>query len=153
VDTDLVIAWIDALESGAYRQDRNFLHTKYGYCCLGVLCDVAIRRNLIDASWEWGNEGHRAWLVLRDDGRTTSDDVMLPDTIYRMVGMATAEGAQTRMAIPGENDDMVWVTDVPSVSGDEDHCRTLTYANDGKRWSFRDIAQALRRYYGIVTAE
>lgn len=30
--------WVDALESGRYRQTREKLCGKYGYCCLGVWC-------------------------------------------------------------------------------------------------------------------
>jgi hypothetical protein len=33
--------WIKALESGKYPQAKNTLRSKEGYCCLGVLCEVA----------------------------------------------------------------------------------------------------------------
>ena len=29
--------WLKALRSGKYRQSREFLRGKYGYCCIGVL--------------------------------------------------------------------------------------------------------------------
>lgn len=32
--------WIQALQSGEYPQTTGHLHTKNGYCCLGVLCDI-----------------------------------------------------------------------------------------------------------------
>jgi hypothetical protein len=33
--------WIEALESGKYRQGKQRLHNRYGdYCCLGVACDL-----------------------------------------------------------------------------------------------------------------
>lgn len=32
--------WLEALRSGKYKQDRGYLKTDEGYCCLGVLCDV-----------------------------------------------------------------------------------------------------------------
>lgn len=32
--------WIDALTSGEYQQDKLYLKTKRGYCCLGVLTDL-----------------------------------------------------------------------------------------------------------------
>jgi hypothetical protein len=37
----LLDAWIDALESGKYKQCRATLRKGDGYCCLGVLCVVA----------------------------------------------------------------------------------------------------------------
>lgn len=33
--------WLEALRSGKYAQDTDYLKTKNGYCCLGVLADVA----------------------------------------------------------------------------------------------------------------
>ena len=29
-----------ALRSGEYEQGKNQLQSEYGYCCLGVMCDV-----------------------------------------------------------------------------------------------------------------
>jgi hypothetical protein len=33
--------WVDALRSGRYRQGRHFLGSPAGFCCLGVLCELA----------------------------------------------------------------------------------------------------------------
>lgn len=38
--------WIDALRSGEYPQARGALKTVSGYCCLGVLCDLAAKEGL-----------------------------------------------------------------------------------------------------------
>ena len=35
--------WIAALESGEYKQAKGKLKTYEGFCCLGVLCDLAIK--------------------------------------------------------------------------------------------------------------
>lgn len=32
--------WVDALESGEYKQSNNELRNSLGFCCLGVLCDL-----------------------------------------------------------------------------------------------------------------
>lgn len=32
--------WLEALESGNYKQGKGYLKDKDGYCCLGVLCEV-----------------------------------------------------------------------------------------------------------------
>lgn len=34
--------WIDALRSGEYRQERRWLQTSGGYCCIGVACKIFI---------------------------------------------------------------------------------------------------------------
>lgn len=44
---DVKIAWIDALLSGDYPQTKYLLHTPDGYCCLGVLCDLAVQAGVI----------------------------------------------------------------------------------------------------------
>lgn len=33
--------WVQALRSGKYKQTRDVLQNKDGYCCLGVLCDIS----------------------------------------------------------------------------------------------------------------
>jgi len=38
--------WLDALRSGKYRQTRNTLRRGDSFCCLGVLCDVAVKSGL-----------------------------------------------------------------------------------------------------------
>lgn len=36
--------WVDALRSGNYKQGRGALHDVInGHCCLGVLCDLAVK--------------------------------------------------------------------------------------------------------------
>lgn len=32
--------WVNALRSGKYKQAKSTLRNNYGYCCLGVLCDL-----------------------------------------------------------------------------------------------------------------
>lgn len=43
--------WLSALRSGEYKQTDGSLKTPEGYCCLGVLCDIAIKENKIP-DWE-----------------------------------------------------------------------------------------------------
>lgn len=40
VNRPLILKWVDALNSGKYRQIRGFLRTDEGFDVLGVLCDV-----------------------------------------------------------------------------------------------------------------
>jgi hypothetical protein len=41
MDAELKQKWIAALRSGKYPQGTGYLQTADGFCCLGVLCDVA----------------------------------------------------------------------------------------------------------------
>ncbi len=36
--------WVKALRSGKYKKDKGALKTERGYCCLGVLTDLYIKR-------------------------------------------------------------------------------------------------------------
>jgi len=47
MNPDVKTKWVEALRSGEYRQTKHKLHTKRGgFCCLGVLCEVAIKEGL-----------------------------------------------------------------------------------------------------------
>lgn len=42
--------WVRRLNSGKYRQSTGYLRTQSnGYCCLGVLCDIAVESGIIPA--------------------------------------------------------------------------------------------------------
>lgn len=47
--SELQQKWIDALKSGKYNQTTGVLHDQYGFCCLGVVCDV------IEPNWDEDN--------------------------------------------------------------------------------------------------
>ena len=48
--------WIKALRSGEYMQGQNYLHQtdsgqkEHRYCCLGVLCELAVKSHIIPPS-------------------------------------------------------------------------------------------------------
>lgn len=56
--------WLAALRSGNYAQGKGVLREGDGFCCLGVLCDVAINegvlspwtQNSITRSWKCGDD-------------------------------------------------------------------------------------------------
>lgn len=56
--------WLAALRSGKYRQTTESLNDENGYCCLGVLCEVAIENGLKinketnDRSYETSYDGY-----------------------------------------------------------------------------------------------
>lgn len=47
MNADVKREWTDALRSGEYQKARGYLRTNEGYCCLGVLCEVAVRHGII----------------------------------------------------------------------------------------------------------
>lgn len=39
--------WVEALRSGEYQQGTKFLCKDGKYCCLGVLCDLAVKEGIV----------------------------------------------------------------------------------------------------------
>ena len=72
--------WIDALRSGKYRQAQYRLKSDEGYCCLGVLCDLA----RVDGGPGWS------------DGLYRVIDGQLPHQMARFMGLT--QRAQNRLA-------------------------------------------------------
>ena len=46
--------WLTALRSGEYKQGKGFLKNSLGgiaqYCCLGVLCELAVKAGVVEKS-------------------------------------------------------------------------------------------------------
>lgn len=53
--------WTAALRSGKYKQTRGFLKTEEGFCCLGVLCELAVESNIIKGPTYQDMEGERKY--------------------------------------------------------------------------------------------
>lgn len=47
MDPEVKQLWVAALRSGEYPQGKSKLRSSKGYCCLGVLCDLAERAGII----------------------------------------------------------------------------------------------------------
>jgi hypothetical protein len=49
---EIKAAWIAALRSGKYQQTTGRLRDSNGFCCLGVLCDLAANTGVVG----WGSD-------------------------------------------------------------------------------------------------
>ena len=52
MNSDIAKMWVDALESGNYKQGRKRLRKRDSFCCLGVLCDLYIKH---EKKGSWGD--------------------------------------------------------------------------------------------------
>ena len=51
MNQDIKTRWLEALRSGRYKQGKGSLRTTDDqYCCLGVLCDLAVQDGIVE--WE-----------------------------------------------------------------------------------------------------
>jgi hypothetical protein len=66
--------WVRALRSGQYTQGKDALKISYAgkdsYCCLGVLCDIAVKSGAVDEpvkladGWAYGDDHDSSWSSL-----------------------------------------------------------------------------------------
>lgn len=77
---DIKQAWVNALRSGDYEQGRGALRQGDTYCCLGVLCDLAVKAGVIKQT-----EGPYDYVY----GPTPygSAAAFLPDTVIDWAGL------------------------------------------------------------------
>lgn len=83
--------WLDALRSGEYEQGQNFLHSekdgKHTYCCLGVLCDLAVKAGVLSetVSMEYVDpDGDEDITTLHGYGHETG---VLPKVVQKWAGL------------------------------------------------------------------
>lgn len=113
--------WIEALRSGEYPQDSGALRTQDGYCCLGVLCEVALKEGVIKPEDVKPNKADDDELWSYGPG--IADDITLPEAVQNWAEIDEA----------GTRSDCV-VTDVEGSN--------LALLND-RGESFEDIAKVI----------
>lgn len=127
--------WVKALESGEYAQthEGGLRDRDDKFCCLGVLCEVAVAEGVIPAPEPPAEHGSpedkdgrdTKWYVyLSNDG--DRDTAFLPEVVAEWAGIKTGNGE-----IPGQGD-----SENPS----------LTTMNDSG-WSFSEIAAVIREKF------
>lgn len=53
MDKELKSRWVEALESGKYKQGKGFLRDiNDNHCCLGVLCDIISKEGNPNCGWD-----------------------------------------------------------------------------------------------------
>lgn len=137
-NVDNVRLWILALESGEFQQTTGVLRRteekaavtgkSAGHCCLGVAVEVALRAGVdvrvtakLAESGDWGDQG--LWSAL--------------PAVREFYGTTKA---QPSLSIGSR----------PDPVGYGATAKVLAYvANDSLRWTFAQIAEALREDYGI----
>lgn len=90
--------WLEALRSGEYPQDTNFLRTDNGFCCMGVLCDIAHSEGI--GTWKDPGESisnptlYYTFLVKTETEKFTS---LIPWTIGDWAGLDPNGALVTRL--------------------------------------------------------
>jgi hypothetical protein len=113
--------WVAALRSGDYKKGQNYLRQKGpkqdAYCCLGVLCELAVKAGV--ASPATGDDG---------DGYYTYEDgsyAFPPDSVVEWAGLDESD---------------------PEYKTNNGHGNSLSNDNDDRGFSFNKIADRIERY-------
>lgn len=127
-------AWVAALRSGEYQQTTGSLHRfkesaseRLGFCCLGVLCDVAVKAGVIEP----GTVSHVAGTVRYGAQQAGA---ALPDEVVRWAGFKY-EDHDSDPADP-------YVEWAPPESREPTRQR-LSYVNDVGGGTFETIANLI----------
>jgi hypothetical protein len=78
---DPIQLWIEALESGEYKQAVSYLSIHGLYCCLGVACEVAIKHG-VEVTRAYRDE------IVQYDG----DHSLLPPSVQKWLGLRCNDG-------------------------------------------------------------
>lgn len=129
--------WVEALRSGEYEQGRGRL-TQWNqdgdemFCCLGVLCDIAIKNGVEVPVTDWCYEDSDWASGIPEDiagSYIYADEVeFLPEPVMEWAGLADAQGTYIR------------------IESGETQTLKLTTLNDEIGLSFADIADEIEKF-------
>lgn len=131
MNTSIALRWVNALRSGQFKQGRSRLTTptvdgRERYCCLGVLCEIAVQDGVVertDVHGEvyYGNLGDRS-------------STALPSAVLRWAEMGD------RYTDPYRTQEKY-----PCTDATPDYKATLVDLNDDRRYTFAQIADVIER--------
>ena len=143
--------WIDALESGEYEQGVGTLRKKgpdgkSTYCCLGVLCEVAIKAGVpvktrLVTAGEDMFEDEPKWFETTYDHSSG----FLPESVREWAGLETEDGKFAKGYY--EDDELDARITYPGAYGGENMAANLVTLNDDARYNFKQIAQVIRERF------
>lgn len=79
--TEIKERWIQKLESGQYDQTEGELRNGLGFCCLGILCEVAVEDGIITRAEDYGYNAPS-----RNDGEEYVENSVLPRVVAEWAG-------------------------------------------------------------------
>jgi hypothetical protein len=124
--------WVAALRSGRYKQTKEMLRDKTGYCCLGVACQLALRDPEIKKHFKWEAFGDSMSFVSKED-TMDPERTELPDVVQNWLGLSSASGNFQANKVRGDYGELI------QLSG------SLAVLNDSRDMSFKDIAAFIEK--------
>lgn len=154
MNPDVKDMWLKALRSGEYEQTTGYLREakpdgKEGYCCLGVLCELAVKEGVLPAPVM--DSASSTYEYADEDGTTV--DVLPPVSVAKWAGFTY------RFGDPEDSEDYTTSPEVEIPKGhelygeivgdwcdpDDPHTAELTYLNDTAGLNFNQIADLIEK--------
>lgn len=137
MDSAIKHRWQTALESGAYQKGHGALKQmdhegNLRYCCLGVLCELAVEDGVIPPSAHDSKHWNDRIFSFGKDADMTSG--YLPDSVKDWAGL---EYSNPRVSVPGHERARTW-------SNDEVNLADL---NDSGHYTFSYIASFIEKHF------
>jgi hypothetical protein len=79
----IIKEWVAALRSGKYKQGKNYLRRGNKFCCLGVLCELAVKAKVTEAT----ESGMGSSIIMY--GQSSS---VLPAKVKKWAGLVNESG-------------------------------------------------------------
>jgi len=135
VKKDIKDEWIRRLRSGDYEQGSWYLHFGDRYCCLGVLCDMAVEAGVIKETKYPHTE---VYAYGRSGNDSDFQTQRLPVSVAQWAGLTGTSAAEFKGGSL-----LIWAHIPPEEDGWEASGRqNLMHLNDNK-CSFEEIADVI----------
>jgi hypothetical protein len=139
--------WVAALRSGEYQQEKGTLvkvdHDNgdiLGYCCLGVLCELAVKAGVPVTKDGGQDESDEP-----DDSYYTSitfdnNDALTPESVRKWSGLRSSDGSVADWPMDPSEEYTNLENDFPT---------SLAGLNDGGK-TFNEIADLIEKHYEVL---
>jgi hypothetical protein len=146
--------WVKALRSGNYKQTHGYLNilesnerdVPVGFCCLGVLCEIAVNDGLVDNLdiYDVNADSRRRFDARTYDGASA----LLPGKVGQAYGIHDGDGGSLTIAEVREFISPDVLREIGGGQGEEfDNIKvTLVDLNDSGA-TFEQIANVIERYW------
>lgn len=126
MNPEIKALWIAALRSGEYEQGVAALNSENKFCCLGVLCELAVKEGgIVQVSDRKG--------IVSYDGYSA----YLPDSVREWAGVGDEDGKFEEKI----------TYELPEYPGRMAVASTLTRLNDSARYNFNQIADVIEAQF------
>lgn len=132
--------WVAALTSGDYSQTSRKLGDENGYCCLGVLCEIAVQDGVVTKEVAKGFESETA-VYFSAENPTDRESAVLPASVRNWAGLSHSNPSAYM-----KSEDIPVIVRTEMLYVDETVEMTLAPMNDGGV-TFTEMAELINKYF------